>query len=210
MALPSGQILDFGNASDDQIQSALAALKESDAEQFKQRDVAPDLDTASYEDLRKYYGTSSEDTVQTTHKGEVKDFGLQFFVGRGDTDEERMKRLVTVFGPEGVEKVGPDDFVLNLDNISEEAKEKYNLPSTGTMRFNAPGLGWQDVWSFLGRETVPLTAAIGASVAATGVGFWPGVTLVAAAGAAGKAIDEYIFEDVFEGLQLQSNKEIFL
>ena len=208
MALPSGQILDFGNASDDQIQSALAAIKESDPEQFKQRDVAPDLDTASYEDLRKYYGTSSEDTVQTTHKGEVKDFGLQFFVGRGDTDEERMKRLVTVFGPEGVEKVGPDDFVLNLDNISEEAKEKYNLPSTGTMRFNAPGLGWQDVWSFLGRETVPLTAAIGASVAATGVGFWPGVTLVAAAGAAGKAIDEYIFEDVFEGLQLQSNKEI--
>ena len=155
--------------------------------------------------------TGAFDRVQTpredrqefkpTHEGEVKDLSLQYYVGRGDTDEERLLRLTEVFGQEGVTQVGVDDFVLNLDTITEEVKEKFNLPESGTIRFNQPGLGWQDVAGFLGRETVPLVAAVGASIAATGMGAPTGITLVGAEGAAGKAIDEFIFEDIFEGLQ---------
>lgn len=162
--------------------------------------------------------TGAFDRVQTpredrqefkpTHEGEVKDLSLQYYVGRGDTDEERLLRLTEVFGQEGVTQVGVDDFVLNLDNITEDVKEKFNLPESGTIRFNQPGLGWQDVAGFLGRETVPLVAAVGASIAATGMGAPAGIALVGAAGAAGKAIDEFIFEDIFEGLQRQDTGEV--
>ena len=153
-------------------------------------------------------GTQSSEEVKPTHAGEVKDLSLQYFVGRGDTDDERQLRLTQVFGQEGVTKVGADDFLLNLDNISENVKDEFNLPETGTIRFNEPGLSWQDVSGFLGRETVPLVAALGASIAATGLGAGAGIGLVAAAGAAGKAVDEFIVEDVFEGLQLQNTEEV--
>lgn len=211
LSLPSGQVLDFGDSSDQEIESLLKKIRIQQPELFEQPETKPNLETASFEELRSYYGkdgVSQAQEIKATHSGEVKDLGLSYFVGRGDTDEERLERLQTVFGQQGVTKVGPDDFFLNLDNITEDVKDKYNLPESGTIRFNEPGLGWQDVASFLGRETVPLVAALGASVAATGLGFGPGVLLVGAAGAAGKAVDEFIIEDIFEGLQRQDTSEV--
>ena len=187
LSLPSGQVLDFGDSSDQEIESLLKNIRIQQPELFEQPETKPNLETASFEELRSYYGkdgVSQAQEIKPTHSGEVKDLGLSYFVGRGDTDEERLTRLQTVFGQQGVTKVGPDDFFLNLDNITEDVKDKYNLPESGTIRFNEPGLGWQDVSSFLGRETVPLVAALGTSVAASGVGILPGVLLVGAAGAA--------------------------
>ena len=213
ISLPSGAVFDFGNLSQKDIAERLTTLRGSNPELFQEeveKEGPPDPATTSYEDLKAYYSGRSSETekVETTHEGEVKDLGLQYFVGRGDTDEERQTRLVSVFGKEGITKVGADDFVLNLDSITEEVKEKYNLPESGTIRFNEPGLGWQDVAAFLGRETVPLVSAVGASIAATGVGAPAGVALVALAGAAGKAVDEFIIDDIFEGLQKQNTGEI--
>jgi len=212
LSLPNGQNLDFGDASDQEIETVITSMKKEQPELFEEAEAAPDLGSASYEELREYYGGQTPEgqaaEVKITHEGEVKDLGLQYFVGRGDTDNDRQKRLVSVFGEEGVTKVGADDFVLNLDTITEDVKEKYGLPQSGTIRFNEPGLSWQDVSGFLGRETVPLVAALGASVAATGLGAPAGIGLVALAGAAGKAIDEFIFEDIFEGLQTQSTMEV--
>jgi len=212
LSLPNGQDLDFGDASDQEIETVLTSMKKEQPELFEEAEAVPDLGSASYEELREYYGGQTPEgqaaEVKTTHEGEVKDLGLQYFVGRGDTDNDRQARLVSVFGEEGVTKVGADDFVLNLDTITEDVKEKYGLPQSGTIRFNEPGLSWQDVSGFLGRETVPLVAALGASVAATGLGAPAGIGLVALAGAAGKAIDEFIFEDIFEGLQTQSTMEV--
>jgi hypothetical protein len=213
--LPSGLAVDFEDASTEQIEESLILMRKEQPELFSEPEISEEeyIGSLSSEEAIAYGKAKEnisrgEETFKTDHKGEVKDFGLSYFVGRGDTDKDRMLRLTTVFGEEGVMKVGPDDFVLKLDNISEELKEKYNLPQTGTIRFNAPGLGWQDVASFLGRETVPLVAALGASVAATGLGAIPGIALVGAAGAAGKAIDEFIFEDIFERLQTQNTNEI--
>ena len=212
--LPSGTSIDFEDASDAQIEESLMLLQKEQPELFVEPQISEEeyINSLSVDEAIAYgkaqAKTSRKEKTKTDHKGEVKDFGLSYFVGRGDTDEERMLRLTTIFGEEGVMKVGPDDFVLKLDRISEELKEKYNLPQTGTIRFNEPGLGWQDVWSFLGHETVPLFAALGASVAATGMGAPAGIALVGAAGMVGKAVDEFIFEDIFERLQAQNTNEI--
>ena len=210
IALPSGLNVDFGEASQEEIQDALEAMREEDPSLFEQTVSEPqsidELIASRRGEAQTPEGQVAE--VKTTHEGEVKDLGLQYFVGRGDTDEERQARLVSVFGEEGVTKVGADDFVLNLDTITEDIKEKYGLPQSGTIRFNEPGLSWQDVSGFLGRETVPLVAALGASVAATGLGAPAGIGLVGLAGAAGKAVDEFIFEDIFEGLQRQNTGDI--
>ena len=217
VSLPSGQIIDFGDLSDSEVESALTTLQKEDPSLFEEQEQSEEefIKSLSFEEASEYGRRKGElassgvsEKVETTHQGEVKDLGLQYFVGRGDTDEERLLRLTKVFGQEGVTQVGADDYVLNLDNIGEELKDKYNLPETGTIRFNDPGLSWQDVSGFLGRETVPLVVALGASVAATGVGFGAGVGLVAAAGATGKAIDEFIVEDIFEGLQRQSTEDV--
>ena len=215
IALPSGQVIDFGDVSDKEIESALSTLQKEEPSLFMEKELSEEdfIKTLSFDEAveygrRKKGDRTGSEEFQPTHKGEVKDLGLSYFVGRGDTDEERLRRLSSVFGTEGVEKIGPDDFILQLDNISSDVKAKYNLPETGTIRFNEPGLGWQDVASFMGRETVPLIGALGAGVAATGMGALPGIALVGAAGAAGKAIDEFIFEDIFEGLQAQSTEEI--
>ena len=214
ITLPSGVDVDFEDASKEDIEKALSVMQEGQPELFDapQESEKEFVQSLSIEEAREYGRAkgeiSEEETFKTDHQGEIKDFGLSYFVGRGDTDEERLARISSVFGEEGVMQVGPDDFVLKLDNISEELKERFNLPQTGTMRFNEPGLGWQDIWGFLGRETVPLVAAVGASIAATGVAALPGIALVAAAGAAGKAVDEFIFEDIFEGLQRQDTGEI--
>ena len=207
ITLPSGLDVDFTGASQTEIEDALEAMREQDPSLFEESKRTPQSIDELIEEKK---GISSEEReeVKPTHAGEVKDLSLQYFVGRGDTDDERQLRLTQVFGQEGVTKIGADDFLLNLDNISENVKDEYNLPESGTIRFNEPGLSWQDVSGFLGRETFPLVAALGASISATGVGTAAGIGLVAAAGAAGKAIDEFIVEDVFEGLQLQNTEEV--
>ena len=135
ISLPSGAVFDFGNLSQKDIAERLTTLRGSNPELFQEeveKEGPPDPATTSYEDLKAYYSGRSSETekVETTPEGEVKDLGLQYFVGRGDTDEERQTRLVSVFGKEGITKVGADDFVLNLDSITEEVKEKYNLPES--------------------------------------------------------------------------------
>ena len=206
LTFPSGQEMDFEGLSNEEIEPIIAQLQEEKPELFQTSEENLSVEEI-YTRTDAQRGSAPEE-FRPTHEGEVKDLGLQYFVGRGDTDKDRLLRLTEVFGQEGVTQVAADDYVLNLDNIGEELKDKYNLPETGTMRFNTPGLSWQDVAGFLGRETVPLVAALGASVAATGLGAPAGIALVGAAGAAGKAIDEFIFEDIFEGLQTQDTAEI--
>tara|TARA_R110002073_G_scaffold2912_1_gene18863 strand:- start:45 stop:3371 length:3327 start_codon:yes stop_codon:yes gene_type:complete len=205
---PNG-VLDFEIEGDSPTEEESSMIEES---LFQSSPQAPSLETGSYEELQKYYGgqgSDGESEIKVSNEGEVKDLGLQYYVGRGDTDEERQLRLSNVFGEEGVIKLGTDDFALNLDNIAPEIKQKYGLDGkTGTIRFNQKGFTGQDVSAFFGSETVPLVAALGAGLSATGLGTIAGIGLVGAAGAIGKAVDEFIIEDIFEGLQKQTNKEI--
>lgn len=150
----------------------------------------------------------AEPAFTPDHEGEVEDHIFQFMYGRADTDKERASRLKEIFGPGTYERVGRDDFILKLDNISPELKDKYDLPESGTIRVNEPGLSWYDVSGFFGAEAAPLGTALGAGLMFSGIGIVPGMLLMAAAGATGKAIDELVIEKM-EGHQLQSDDEIY-
>jgi len=215
--LPSGDIIDFGEASEEQINDTLSQMKQGRPALFKEREEKevtdqPDLGTASLEELRAYVGKGrEEEAVEVpvpTNEGEVQDHGFQFFYGRADRDEERALRLEQTFGPGTYEQVGHDDFFLLLDKISPELKNQYNLPQEGTIRVNEKGFSVYDLSRFGGGEAGPLGLALGAGLMFSGVGIGPGMLLMAAAGAGGRGIDELI-EKKYEGLQLQSDKEVY-
>ena len=171
----------------------------------------------SFPDLREIdrpQGTPDETDVEQlsffepSNEGEIQDHSFQFFYGRADNDSDREARLTSEFGPESFIKIASDDYALDLNKISSEKKQEYDLPQSGTIRVNQPGLSWYDVSGFLGAEAVPLTAALGVGLMSSGVGIIPGMLLQAAAGAGGKAIDELVFEKM-EGLQTQSDDQIY-
>ena len=167
---------------------------------------AEDVVTSAF-DTAKSKPTDTPE-IQVTNEGEIKDHSFQFWYGRADNDSDREARLTQEFGPEGFIKLASDDYALDLDKISPEKKQEYDLPQNGTIRVNQPGLSWYDVSGTLGAEAVPLTAALGTGLMFSGVGVIPGALLQAAAGAAGKAIDELVFEKL-EGLQTQSDEQIY-
>ena len=63
LALPNGTVLDFEDASQDQIGQALSKLKESQPELFEERPEPVDLGSASYEQLQEAVGISREEEV---------------------------------------------------------------------------------------------------------------------------------------------------
>lgn len=213
LALPNGTVLDFEDASQDQISQALSELKESQPEFFEEPPEPIDLGSASIEQVQEAVGISRVEEVpeyKPSNEGEIEDTGFQFFYGRADNIEEKAKRLESTFGPETFKQVeGTDKFTLLLDNISPELKKEYGLPETGDMYVNKPGFSWYDVAGFGGAEAAPLTAALGAGLVFSGVGIIPGMAIMATAGGGGKAFDEFVIEDRLEKMNTQSDNEVW-
>ena len=217
MALPSGQVLDFGDASDEQIQNILSNMQESNPELFEEPSGAPDIGSASYEELREYYGKETEERdpgVEMTHAGEIESLGFQYDYGEADNNRGRAMRLAQRFGEGTFAQDNNGYFYLLLDKISPELKEEYKLPESGTMYVNRPGgsfLGlfdFSDVAGFVGGNSGSLLAGTGAALMATGLGLIPGSIIMGLGMGAGKAVDELIIENA-QGLQDQSIDEVY-
>jgi len=204
---PDG-FVDFEIAGDEPTKEELLAVQKTVLQSATPNDF-PDLSeriirSAPKEEIEQ----EAVEVPVPTNEGEVQDHGFQFFYGRADRDEERALRLEQTFGPGTYEQVGHDDFFLLLDKISPELKNQYNLPQEGTIRVNEKGFSVYDLSRFGGGEAGPLGLALGAGLMFSGVGIGPGMLLMAAAGAGGRGIDELI-EKKYEGLQLQSDKEVY-
>jgi|TARA_R110000765_G_scaffold352141_1_gene442047 hypothetical protein len=215
MSLPNGTILDFEDASQDQIKEALTRIKEEQPELFVEQPEPKrlDLGTASLAEIRESAGIgpeSDEIDFQPSNPGEVEDLGFQFFYGRADVIEEKAKRLEHKFGPGSYQQVeGTDKFVLLLDSISPELKKDMDLPETGTIWVNEPGFSVYDVAAFGGAEAAPMATALGAGLIFSGIGLVPGMILMAGAGAGGKAFDEFVVEDRLEKMNTQTDDEVY-
>ena len=147
---------------------------------------------------------------EPSNPGEVEDLGFQFFYGRADSAGDRAKRLEHKFGPGSYQQVeGTDKFVLLLDSISPEIKKDMDLPETGTIWVNEPGLSVYDVAAFGGAEAAPMATALGAGLMFSGIGLVPGMILMAGAGAGGKAFDEFVIEDRLEKMNTQTDDEVY-
>ena len=219
MALPNGAVVDFEDASDEEIQTALSVLKSEQPELFEEAAPAPDLATASYDELRSYYqgteraeGADTPDFVPTVD-GQVTSVSDRFEFGKADTVAEEEQFLTDTYGPNSFDKDNQGRYYLNLDNISPEIKEAKQLPESGTMWFNKPGGGFlglfdmPDVVEFAGKYRGELIGGTAAALATTGVGLIPASLLIGAGAGAGKGVDELIEYD--EGRQLQEPDEIY-
>jgi hypothetical protein len=219
MALPNGQILDFGEASDEQIQNVVSALAESNPDLFSAPSVPqnqpPDLSSSSYEELREYYRKeNSSDTparpkVEITNAGELESLAAQYDYAKADNDAGRADWLTKRYGPDTFGQDENGVFYLKLDNISPELKAQDKLDPTGTMYVNRPGFDLSDVVGFGGSYQGPLLATTAAAFATTGVGLPAAAFIMGLSAAGGKAFDEIIEEDFIRNRQDQTGAEVW-
>ena len=215
--LPSGNQIDFGDADPETIQNALKKMKKEKPELFEVKEEVVEesspvfasdvIARANKRRANQQQAREVQGPPLTHPELEVADAGFQYFYGQADNDAERAKRLVSVFGEEGIEKRGQNNFILNLDNIEATIKDKYDLPDSGTMQVNRKGFSRYDLARFGGEYRGPLLTTLAAGLATTGVGILPAMGIMGVAGAAGKGIDEYL--EHLEGFQLQSKTDVY-
>ncbi len=194
-------------------------------DQFFNTTSAPSIDlaTASTEEIRDYAraqrlagvdpttgGQITEDEYVSKYKEPGVDYrtGLdsvagfsRFQFGRMDTKEEKSNYLKTIVGDEGF-RIDP----LGRHILTQDGRTKLGLGEGRELAVDEEGFSFNDVKEFAGATALPILAATGTAIAASGVGFIPGTLLVGAAAAGGKLLDEGI--ETAEGLQLQSVGDI--
>ena len=215
ITFPSGEAIDFGELSPEEIKPIIFQLENEKPELFQEvEEVKQDLSVAEIYDQSGVGGEKKPveeiPEYKPSNEGEIDDTSFQFMYGRADNIEEKAKRLEAEFGPGTFRQVeGTDKFVLLLDNVSPEKKQEYGLPDTGDIYVNKPGFSWYDIAGFGGQEAAPLTAALGTGLIFSGVGIIPGMILMAGAGAGGKAFDEFVIEDRLEKMNTQSDDQVW-
>ncbi len=219
---PSGDVVDFEDANEQQIKDAVDGLRERNPELFAEKTF--DYGTASFDEIvARARGeqsgltggdpSTSEPSFSPTIEGQVTDYNTRWEFGKKDTVEEEEKFLTEKYGPDSFGRDDSGNYFLKLDNISPEIKANNNLANSGTMWFNRPGGGFlglfdaPDVVEFLGKYRGELIGATGAAMAASGLGLIPGSILIGLGAGLGKGADEYL--ETREGSQLQSADEIY-
>ncbi|MAF79601.1 hypothetical protein CL629_00800 [bacterium] len=137
---------------------------------------------------------------------EVKSTSLRYQVGRMDTDEEKHNLLNQLLGTDAIEKVQEDTFVIDQAKVDPAVRRKYGLGDSGRIYLDKPGFTWKDVADFAGESGPSVLAAIGTSLAVTGLGFIPGMLFVGGAAALAKALDESV--EHIQGLNRQSAGDV--
>jgi len=124
---------------------------------------------------------------------------IQF--GRMETPEEKAAYLETRVGPEGYRTDALGRFIL-----TDQGRQTLGMGKGKELAIDEEGLSFGDVKEFFGQSGVPIATGIGASLMASGVGFFPGLLIAGAGAAAGKALDEGV--EAMEGLQRQSLSDV--
>ena len=136
ITFPSGETIDFGEMSPEEMEPIIAQLQQEKPEMFAMPDSSQgvgeeagteeDLSVSQIFDRADSQKSKPTDTpeIQVTNKGEIKDHSFQFWYGRADNDSDREARLTQEFGPESFIKLASDDYALDLDKISPEKKQE--------------------------------------------------------------------------------------
>jgi len=178
----------------------------TDAELDRLRSRFPDDPDFSYDVVAEQQPEEETATIVDEPDSEIESSSLRYQYGRMDTDEERAGLLTRLLGEGTFERVAEDVFVVDQSKVDPDKREKYGLSDTGQVYVDKPGLSWYDVVDFAGESGAPIAAAVGMSLIASGFGFVPGILMVGAAAAAGKAADEGV--EYIQGLQRQTPGEV--
>ena len=187
--------------------------------------VSPDIDIgeSSLEEIQEYARQRramgldpitgeqlTEEEFIRTYKDPTVDYesGLdsvsgfsRFTFGSLETAEEKSNYLKGVVGEDGFRT---DD--LGRLILTSEGREVLGLGKGKDIAIDEEGLTFNDVKEFAGATAFPLTATIGVGLAASGVGFIPGMLLVGASAFGAKLLDEGI--EYARGLQRQSVSDV--
>jgi len=189
------------------------------ANTFSPKTKKIDLSTATKEEIRDYARSQrlkgvdpktgkqiTEEEFVRTYKEPGVDYrtGLdgvdgfsRFTFGSLETDEEKANYLNQSVGKEGYRMDDLGRFIL-----TKQGRKKLGMKDGKEVAIDEEGFSFSDVKDFLGSAGVPIATGIGATIAASGVGFVPGMLIVGGATAAGKLLDEGV--ETARGLQRQS------
>ena len=196
------------------------------AQFFGAPEAAPqeiDLQTATPEEIREYAvlrraqgvdpSTGKQLTPQefienykepgvdyTSGIDDVEGFS-RFQFGRMDTEEEKAAYLSQAVGEDGFRQDALGRFV-----ITGSGRQKLGMGEGPDVAVDEEGFSFADVKEFAGQSGAPILTGIGASLMASGVGFFPGLAIAGTGALIGKALDEGV--ETLEGLQRQSFSEV--
>ena len=183
--------LDFATATPEQIREYATQMRAMGVDPKTRKKITEE------EFISKY---KEPDVDYTTGLDSVGGFS-RFQFGRMDRDDEKAGYLQTVVGDDGFRTDALGRFIL-----TKEGRNKLGLGEGKELAIDEEGFSFNDVKEFAGATALPIVTSIGTSIAASGVGFIPGMLLVGGAAAFGKALDEGI--EYAEGLQKQSFTEV--
>ena len=183
--------LDFATASLDEIREYNNLLRSQGIDPFTGSQISEEEFINNYKEPGVDYSSGVDD---------VEGFS-RFQFGRMDTDEERSAYLTQALGTEGFRQDALGRFI-----ITETGRQKLGMGEGPDVAIDEQGFSFADVKEFAGQSGAPILTGIGASLMASGVGFFPGLAITGTGALIGKALDEAV--ESVEGLQRQSFSEV--
>ncbi|MBQ57499.1 hypothetical protein CL642_00730 [bacterium] len=190
-AQPTQPELDLATASLDEVRDFARAKRLAGMDPVTGKQLTEDEYVSNYKEPGVDYRTGVDSVAGFS----------RFQFGRMDTDQEKSNYLKTVVGDEGFRVDA-----LGRHILTQDGRTKLGLGEGRELAVDEEGFSFNDVKEFAGATALPIIAGTGAAIAASGVGFVPGMLIVGAATAGGKLLDEGL--EVAEGLQMQSPTDI--
>ena len=183
--------IDLAKASPEEIEDYARKMRLSGIDPLTNEVITED------EFIRKYKEPGVDYSTGLDSVGGFSRFGF----GRMDTDEERAVYLTDKVGKDGFRQDALGRFIL-----TKKGRKALGMEDGKELAIDEEGLTFNDIKDFAGATAAPIGAAIGASLMASGVGFFPGIALVGAAGFTGKVFDEAV--EYTQGYQRQNFSEL--
>ena len=176
---------------------------QEEIQEYSRKQRAMGLDPSTGEELsdEEFIAGYKEENVDYSTGVNKNDAFSRTRLGNMDTAGEKLNYLQTKVGKDGVREDALGRLIL-----TQIGRQRAGLGEGQDIAVDEEGLSWGDVKEFAGATAVPIVAATGASIAASGVGFIPGMIIVGAAGFLGKLLDEGV--EYSQGLQQQSLTEV--
>jgi hypothetical protein len=215
ITLPSGLNVDFGDASQEQVQDALEAMREQDPSLFEESVAEPQSisELIALEESERAQGPAKAGTTgveqDTDYKTGVQSSALRFAFSGGENPREKRLRLLSKGIPEeGILQDAQGEFILDLTKIPEDIKNRYGLKAKDgltKLAVDEEGLSTADIIDFGAEAGTPLLLGTAAALATTGVGIPVAMLAVGAASALGYVADEAL--EYAQGVRDQTFKE---
>jgi len=215
ITLPSGLNVDFGDASQEQVQDALEAMREQDPSLFEESVAEPQSisELIALEESERAQGPAKAGTTgveqDTDYKTGVQSSALRFAFSGGENPREKRLRLLSKGIPEeGILQDAQGEFILDLTKIPEDVKNRYGLKAKDgltKLAVDEEGLSTSDFIDFGAEAGTPLLLGTAAAFATTGFGIPVAMLAVGAASALGYVVDESL--EYAQGVRDQTFKE---